>query len=82
VRSGGINLVFFNKSGEAIISLIINLNGKIFPFIFLTLWMCCENELRVENHFLAICANNLFIYLNLYTITIKRRINKALHNNL
>jgi hypothetical protein len=35
----GTNLVFFikhfdEKSGEAIISLKINLNGKTFPFIF------------------------------------------------
>jgi hypothetical protein len=44
--------------------------------------MCCENELRVENHLLVFCANKLIIYLNMYAITIKRRINKALHNNL
>jgi hypothetical protein len=46
-----------NKSGETIINLIIKLNGKTFPFIFLNPMMCCENEIRVENHLLAVCAN-------------------------
>jgi hypothetical protein len=45
--------------------------------------MGCGNGLRVENHPLAVCANKLIICLNMYTITIKRRINnKALHTIL
>jgi hypothetical protein len=44
--------------------------------------MGCGNGLRVENHPLAVCANKLIICLNMYTITIKRRINKAVHNIL
>jgi hypothetical protein len=38
--------------------------------------MCCENEIRVENHLLAVCANILIIYLDVCTITIKRKKNK------
>jgi hypothetical protein len=38
--------------------------------------MCCENELRVENHLLAVRANKLIICLDVHTITIERRINK------
>jgi hypothetical protein len=32
---------------------------------------------ELKNHLLAVCANKLIIYLNMGTITIKRRINKA-----
>jgi hypothetical protein len=45
------------KSGEAILHLLINLIEKPSPLSFRTLWMCCENEIIVENHLLVVCAN-------------------------
>jgi hypothetical protein len=38
--------------------------------------MCLENKFRVGNPLLTVCAIKLIIYLDVCTITIKRRINK------
>jgi hypothetical protein len=46
-------------------------------YLFIPTRMCCENKFRVENHLIAVCANKLIMYLNIYTIIIKRRINEA-----
>jgi hypothetical protein len=51
---------------------------EIPPFYLFEPFVCVvKNKFRVENHLLAVCANKLIVYLNMYTITIKRRINKA-----
>jgi hypothetical protein len=72
-----------NRNEKDILSLRRKLNWKTTLPSLGTLQMCCGDGLELKTTPCCFVQINKFIYFNMYTITIKRRINyKALHNIL